>query len=100
METNSNPDLLIAQTLAAPYTPRSQGNPLSFRPLEDGGMVVVISDGRKLWFSAAEVQTARRHVRAQKQQEAEALRPGHANVPIKIALASPQSKPDPKKKPA
>ncbi len=91
MEPNSNPDRIIAQTLAAPYTPRSQGNPLSFRLLPDGGMVVVISDGRKLWFSAAEVQAARRQVRAQKDAEAHPTQRG--NVPVKIALASPQQRP-------
>jgi hypothetical protein len=97
MEPNSNPDRIIAQTLAAPYTPRSQGNPLSFRLLPDGGMVVVISDGRKLWFSAAEVQAARRQVRAQKDAEAHPAQRG--NVPVKIALASPQQRPnDPNKK--
>ncbi|MEA5078047.1 MAG: hypothetical protein VB013_05705 [Anaerolineaceae bacterium] len=101
METNSNPDRLIAQTLAAPFTPRSQGNPLSFKPLHDGGMVVVISDGRKLWFSAAEVQAARRQVRAERQQESEAQQVVRAAVPVKIALAKPQQRPtDPKKKSA
>ncbi len=101
METNFNPDRLIAQTLAAPFTPRSQGNPLSFKPLHDGGMVVVISDGRKLWFSAAEVQAARRQVRAERQQECEAQQVMRTNVPVKIALARPQQKSaDPHKKPA
>jgi hypothetical protein len=101
METNSNPDRLIAQTLAAPYTPRSQGIPLSFRPLPDGGMVVVISDGRKLWFSAAEVQAARRQVRAERMQAMEAQQAVRANVPVKIALAEPQQRPaNPPKKPA
>lgn len=59
MPATSNPDLLLAQTLAAPFSPRSQGKPLSLRRLPDGGMVVIATDGRKLWFSADEVETTR-----------------------------------------
>lgn len=55
----AHPNLLLAQTLAAPFTPCSQGTPLSLRRLPDGGMVVVSADGRKLWFNAAEVAAVR-----------------------------------------
>jgi hypothetical protein len=59
MPQKAHPDLLLAQTLAAPFTPCSQGTPLSLRRLPDGGMVVIAGDGRKLWFSADEVTAAR-----------------------------------------
>ncbi len=85
METNSNPNRLLAQTLAAPYTLHGQENPLAFKPLHDGGMVVITADGCKLWFSAAEVQTARRQLRNQAKEEPSALRVVHSQVPIKLA---------------
>ena len=59
MPQKAHPDLLLAQTLAAPFTPRSQGTPLSMRLLPEGGMVIIAADGRKLWFSADEVNAAR-----------------------------------------
>lgn len=59
MPQKAHPDLLLAQTLAAPFTPCSQGTPLSMRLLPEGGMVVIAADGRKLWFSADEVKAAR-----------------------------------------
>ena len=53
-------ELKLARHLAAPFTPPGQVNkPLSFRLLEDGGMVVISADGRKLWFTLAEVNQAR-----------------------------------------
>ena len=82
METKSNPDQLLAQTLAAPFTPRSQGRPLSFKPLPDGGMVVIASDGRKLWFTAAEVQAARRQI---KEQAIGANQVTRSRFPVKLA---------------
>lgn len=85
METKSNPDLLIAKTLAAPFTPRSQGIPLSFKPLPDGGMVVIAADGRKLWFTTAEVQTARRQLKEQAKQENEGSLPIRSRFPVKLA---------------
>lgn len=62
MPQKAHPDLLLAQTLAAPFTPCSQGTPLSLRRLPDGGMVVIAGDGRKLWFTADEVATARENL--------------------------------------
>ncbi len=55
------PDLKIAAALAKPFT-AGKGRasaPLSFRILPGGGMVVITSDGRKLWFTADEVAAAR-----------------------------------------
>lgn len=50
----------IAERLAAPFTRPGRGKaPLSFRLLPEGGMVVISADGRKLWFSLDEVNTAR-----------------------------------------
>jgi hypothetical protein len=59
MATKISSEQLLAATLAAPYSPRSQGKPLSLRKLSDGGMVVIAASGQKLWFDAAEVQKAR-----------------------------------------
>ncbi len=95
MEPNFNPDRLVAQTLAAPFTPRSQGNPLSFKPLHDGGMVVISADGRKLWFSAAEVQAARRQLREQAKNNGAAARTLQARVPIKLVGAVSEPLPPP-----
>jgi hypothetical protein len=58
MAAKPNHELILAQTLAVPFTPRSQGNPLSCRRLPEGGMVVIAADGRKLWFDAGEVAAA------------------------------------------
>jgi hypothetical protein len=85
METNSNPNRLVAEALAAPFTLRGQGNPLSFKPLHDGGMVVITADGRKLWFSAAEVQAARRQLRAEKEETNPTTRVVRSQIPIKLA---------------
>ncbi len=50
----------LASHLAAPFTRPGQGKqPLSFRMLPEGGMVVISADGRKLWFTLDEVNTAR-----------------------------------------
>jgi predicted NAD/FAD-binding protein len=63
MATKPSPEQLIAATLAAPFSPRSQGKPLSLRRLPDGGMVVIAADGQKLWFDAAEVQQAKMYLK-------------------------------------
>lgn len=61
MASKNNPDLLLAAHLASPFLlPGQTGQPLSLRCLPDGGMVVIAVDGRKLWFTALEVQRARR----------------------------------------
>lgn len=52
------PELLLAKTLAAIFTPRSQGEPLAYRRLPDGGMTVITADGRKLHFEAKQVAEA------------------------------------------
>jgi hypothetical protein len=88
METKPSPDLLVAQTLAAPYSPRSQGIPLSFKPLPDGGMVVITSDGRKLWFTAIEVQAARRQLKEKTGQKNVNAPPLGSRFPVKLT-ASP-----------
>ena len=66
MESKNNPDALLnklAAHLAKPFLlPGQSGQPLSLRCLPDGGMVVIAADGRKLWFTAREVGTARRQL--------------------------------------
>ncbi|MEN6403535.1 MAG: hypothetical protein ABFD94_16460 [Armatimonadia bacterium] len=53
-------DLKLAVHLAAPFARPGQPNqPLSFRLLPEGGMVVINADGRKLWFTLDEVNQAR-----------------------------------------
>lgn len=63
MEPKNSPDALLkdlAAHLAKPFLlPGHSGQPLSLRCLPDGGMVVIAPDGRKLWFTAREVGTAR-----------------------------------------
>jgi hypothetical protein len=59
MAAKTSSEQLLAATLAAPYSPCSQGRPLSLRKLPNGGMVVIAASGQKLWFDAAEVQKAR-----------------------------------------
>jgi hypothetical protein len=50
----------LAERLAAPFTRPGRGkSPLSFRLLPEGGMVVISADGRKLWFTLEEVNSAR-----------------------------------------
>lgn len=50
----------LASHLAAPFTqPKRSRQPLSFRMLPEGGMVVISADGRKLWFTLDEVNAAR-----------------------------------------
>lgn len=88
MPQKAHPDLLLAQTLAAPFTPRSQGTPLSMRLLPDGGMVIIAADGRKLWFSAEEVAAAREKL-------AEQHKPVKSNLPpvklVKMPNAAPSA---------
>ena len=56
-------DTRLAQHLADPFIlPGQSAKPLSFRLLPEGGMVVISSDGRKLWFTAEEVDAARREL--------------------------------------
>lgn len=60
---------LLAAHLAKPYLlPRQSGQPLSLRKLEDGGMVVIAADGRKMWFTALEVSRARRELNQPQEQ--------------------------------
>lgn len=66
MAIKLNPDLLLAKTLAAPF---SRQAPLSCRSLPDGGMVVVAADGRKLWFSRTEVDNARSELEEKDRRE-------------------------------
>lgn len=61
MESKNNPDLHLAAHLVKPFLlPGQTGQPLSLRCLPDGGMVVIAADGRKLWFTALEVNRARK----------------------------------------
>lgn len=84
MAVKPNPDLLLAKTLAAPFTSaRSQGTPLSCRGLPDGGMVIVAADGRKLWFSRAEVDNARSELEEQNRQEKRMASAAQKRVPIR-----------------
>ena len=62
MAVKPNPDLLLAKTLAAPF---SQGNPLSYKEFSDGSMVVIAADGRKLWFDPDEVASTRAKLKGQ-----------------------------------
>lgn len=56
----TSPDLKLAEHLAEPFARAGErGKPLSYRLLPEGGMVVISADGRKLWFSLDEVNTAR-----------------------------------------
>ena len=61
-----NPEPRLAQHLAAPFArPGYPAQPLSFRLLPDGGMVVICADGRKLWFTLEEVNQARAELNMQ-----------------------------------
>jgi hypothetical protein len=71
MEAKSNLDARLAAELARPFVPA--GKPLSYRSLPDGGMVVIASDGRKLWFTCREVNVVRLKLRSP------AVRPTLAN---------------------
>lgn len=74
METKNNPAARLAAELVRPYLlPGQGGNPLSFRALPEGGMVVIAPDGRKLWFTCREVNTARQALNLP------AVRPSAAN---------------------
>ena len=81
MAAKVSPDLLLAKTLAAPFTPRSQGNPLSCRRLVNGGLVVIAADGRKLWFSAQEVADAQADLEKNLFQEERTAAQHRARVP-------------------
>ena len=92
MAAKLNPELILARTLAAPFsTARSQGDPLSCRSLPDGGMVVVAADGRKLWFSPAEVAAAQSSLEEQKVQEEKFLSAAQKRVPIRLVAPPPEA---------
>lgn len=58
-----NTELKLAQHLAAPFArPGYPQQPLSYRLLPEGGMVVICADGRKLWFTLEEVNQARKQL--------------------------------------
>lgn len=79
MESKNSLDLLLAAHLVKPFLlPGQSGQPLSFRCLPDGSMVVIAADGRKLWFTALEVCRARR-VLHQSERKSPVL-PADANV--------------------
>lgn len=64
MEAQNNLDARLAAELARPFLlPGQTGQPLSFRALPDGGMVVIAVDGRKLWFTCREVNVERQKIR-------------------------------------
>ena len=64
MEAKNNLDARLAAELARPFLlPGQTGQPLSFRALPDGGMVVIAMDGRKLWFTCREVNEVRKKLR-------------------------------------
>lgn len=69
MAAKASPDLILANFLAAPFSPRGQGSALSYRRLPEGGMVVIAADGRKLWFSAEEVTQAQADMLAETQRK-------------------------------
>jgi hypothetical protein len=65
MEAKNNLEARLAGDLARPFLlPGQTGQPLSFRALPDGGMVVIAADGRKLWFTCREVNVVRQKMRA------------------------------------
>jgi hypothetical protein len=53
-------DELIAQELAKPFI--KEDDKITFRKLPQGGMMIVLSDGRKLWFNSIEVLNAKRKI--------------------------------------
>ena len=61
MQPKTDLNAKVAETLAAPFSNgKGRGSaPLSFRLLPEGGMVVITNDGRKLWFSADEVDAVK-----------------------------------------
>ena len=64
MEAKNSLDARLAAELARPFLlPGQTGQPLSFRALPDGGMVVIAVDGRKLWFTCREVNVERQKIR-------------------------------------
>lgn len=61
MEAKSSTEQRLAAELSRPFLlPGQAGQPLSYRSLPDGGMVVIAADGRKMWFTCREVNVARR----------------------------------------
>lgn len=85
----SSAELKLARQLAAPFSPPGQLNkPLSFRALEDGGMVVINADGRKLWFTLAEVNTARKALGLPEQAAPAAATPAREEPAERIKVTS------------
>lgn len=96
MAAKLSPEMMLARALAAPFTPagkgqaHGQGIPLSCRSLPDGGMVVIAADGRKLWFSAAEVEKARESLEALSAQEMKKEAGTVKRAPVKLASPPPE----------
>ena len=89
MSVKTDPELLLAKSLAAPFTPRCQGNPLSFRRVPEGGMVVIAADGRKLWFTAEEVAAAESELAAKVLLANKAAVAAHGRVPLRLVPPPP-----------
>ena len=93
MAAKLSPEMLVAKTLAEPFNPSGQGNtsslpersiPLSCRSLPDGGMVVIAADGRKLWFSAEEVNRVREELEAASLHEEKEQAAAVKRVPVRL----------------
>jgi len=88
MAAKLSPEMLVAKTLAEPFSPSGQGSstavPLSCRSLPDGGMVVIAADGRKLWFSAEEVNRAREELEAASLHEEKEQAAAVKRVPVRL----------------
>ena len=94
MAAKLSPEMMLAKVLTAPFTAagkgQAHGNPLSCRSLPDGGMVVIAADGRKLWFSVAEVEKARADQEAAIEQELKKDAGMVKRVPVKLAPQPPE----------
>jgi hypothetical protein len=91
MATKLSPEMTLATTLAAPFAQDSslqgrsfQSRPLTCRRLPDGGMVVIAADGRKLWFSAAEVAAAQMEMEGKAFQKEKREAAAVKKVPVKL----------------
>jgi hypothetical protein len=63
MDPKNNAERLLAAHLVRLFLlPGQSPQPLSWRALPDGGMVVIASDGRKLWFTPNELRAARKEL--------------------------------------
>ena len=82
MAAKLSPEMLVAKTLAEPFTPSGQGNtllPLSCRSQPGGGW-----PGRKLWFSAEEVNRAREELEAAFLHEEKEQAAAVKRVPVRL----------------